>query len=272
MAKKIKYDRIGITGSTGFIGSNLVAYFKKQKINCIPFKGNLLNSKDIEKYFNKYKINQVIHLVGGFHGDFAELVSVNLLTTQNLLEFGVKNGLKKIIYSSSGAVYGEPLHKTGSKETDPLRPNTLYGLSKRLTEECLEFYSHEFKITAVILRLSNVYGPGQQIGVIADFLNDIKKRGAITIAGDGSQTRNFIHVSDTNQTFEKALYYNQSDFFNISNPLKISINNIADLLAKKYKFVRNYKAIDNNLKNLSLNIDKATKTLKFALAYKNLRF
>lgn len=270
MGSKIKYDRIGITGSTGFIGSNLTAYFKEQGIKYIPFKGTLLDVKDIEEYFKKYKINQVVHLVGAFNGTFEELIKTNLLTTQNLLEVGIKQGLKKIIYTSSGAVYGEPLHETGSKETDALKPNTLYGLSKMLTEECIEFYLREVKITAVILRFSNVYGPGQKVGVVADFLRDIKNKGEITIAGDGTQSRSFLHITDACSAIEKSLFLNQSHKLNISNPIKFSINQVANEFSKKYKFKTKYAKQNNMLKDLFLNIHKSKDIINFLPDYKDL--
>jgi UDP-glucose 4-epimerase len=191
------------------------------------------------------------------------------LTTEKILSIGSKYNLKKIIYISSGAVYGEP-KKRESYERDALDPNTLYGLTKKYAEECIRYYQENFKINSVILRFPNVYGEGAQKGVIANFLHDIEKYKKITVAGDGMQERNFLHVSDAVMAIKKILKYNKSNIFNISNPETFRIIDVANLLKQRYIFDIQYKASDNQLKRLSLNIDKARTELNFSPKYKKL--
>ena len=253
---------VGITGTNGFIGSYLIAYFKKRNISYHVFLGDLLNKKELESFFQKNSVRQIIHLAGTFDPPFDNLITKNVLTTNNLLEIGIKHGLKKIIYASSGAVYGEPKNDT-SKEKDKLDPNTLYGLTKKMAEECVRYYSSKELVTSIILRFPNVYGDNKTKGVIYHFLTDIEEKGYITIAGNGTQSRNFLHVSDACYAIEKALSYNKSNVFNISNNQKQTINDIVKKLSKKYSFKIKHKPVDNELNDLLLDTKKAQRELGF---------
>lgn len=259
--RKIK---ICITGCSGFIGSNLNIYLKQRKeIQIIPFFGNLFDKKEIENFFAKNKnINQIIYLVGGFFGDFEELYRLNVLTVHNLLVEASKRKVKKIIFASTGAVYGEP-KRLESIESDPICPNTVYGLTKMMAEEVIRYFANNYGLDYVILRFPNIYGPGQTKGVIFNFLKDIRERGKITVNGDGKQTRNFLHVTDACLAIEKSIFYKKSGIFNISNPQNISILDLIKIFKKRYIFEVVYQKANNNLQNLSLNINKAKKELRF---------
>lgn len=260
---------VGITGGNGFIGTYLRHYFDEKGIQYKCFKGDLLNENEIEEYFEKNKIHQIIHLVGTFDPPFENLINKNLLTTQKLLEVGSSKGLQKVIYASTGAVYGQPI-KEESFESDPLAPETLYGLVKMFTEECVSFYKHNHNIQYVILRYPNVYGKGNNKGVIYNFLNNIKNSGKLIIEGDGNQVRDFLHVSDACKAIYKALEYGSSDTFNITSDVRLSINDLVAEFKKKYDFKVEYKNRDNKLLNLSLNCDKAKKYLDFSATKQSL--
>lgn len=267
--KKIK---ICVTGYSGFIGSRLANYAKGiEHVELVPFKGDLLSKEDIALFFGENKdIDQIIHLVGAFSGTLGDLVNINVVALGNLLEAAVAEGIKKIIYTSTGAVYGEPVG-TASKEDDPLNPNTLYGLSKKYAEECLLYYSKNHSIDFVVLRFPNVYGGGSTKGVVYNFLTDIEEKGEITVFGDGEQSRNFLHVQDACKAIMLAVDYRGSGIFNISNPGKTSINDLIQLLSKKYDFSVNYKPGNNNLKDLLLDIAKAKKELGFMPEIRGIR-
>ena len=262
---------ICLTGSNGFIGSHLTKILSSNnEIILTPFEGNLLIKEDIESFFDaNIKIDQIIHLAGSFIGDFDELLNSNVLTTQNLLDVAEKNKVNKIIYASTGAVYGEPIMQE-SVEDDPLKPNTLYGLSKMYAEDCIKYYANNFNIEFVILRFPNVYGENNKKGVIYNFLDDIKTKQEITIYGTGTQSRNFLHVIDACQAIEKAIYYDKSDIFNISNSIKTSINDVVSILKCKFQFNVAYRPQNNNLKDLLLCVDKAKKELHFSSFITNL--
>lgn len=261
---------IAVTGWQGFIGTNLLQRLKKNSdLKLLLFEGDLLKNSDLEYFFNRNKkIDQIIHLAGAFSNDFNVLYKINVLALENLMKIASQRGVKKIIFTSSGAVYGEPRGKV-SKETDELAPNTLYGLTKLFAEELVRYHKLSDNIDYTILRFSNVYG-GSDHGVIANFLDSIKKKNRITIFGDGNQTRNFLHVSDACRAIEKAIYHIGSGTFNISNPGKISINEIAKILKKKYRFEIEYQPANNNLKDLLLDTKKASQKLGFRPEHKKL--
>lgn len=254
--------QIGIIGCGGFIGSRFVAHCREHAIPLVCFEGDALNADDAMRFFSDNDIDQLVHLAGAFESPFYNQVQKNVLTVQGMLDAGVTHGLRKIVYVSSGAVYGEPVGET-SKESDIPRPNTLYGLSKLLAETCIEYYVANYEMTSVILRFPNVYGTGMRKGVLYHFLNDIRTKGIITIAGDGSQSRNFLHVSDACRALVMAIGHEKSDTFNISNPQNMSVNDIVGILKRKHTFTITHTEKDNNLKHMLLDISKASRILGF---------
>ncbi|MFA5842601.1 MAG: NAD(P)-dependent oxidoreductase [Candidatus Gracilibacteria bacterium] len=257
--------RICITGTKGFIGSHFLRHLSgNPNVEIFPFEGDLLCKNDLREFFDQHpNIDQIIHLVGIFEADFQRLLDINISTTYFLLNAAVHHKIPKIIYVSSGAVYGEPLGKA-SKEKDSLHPNTLYGLAKKMSEEIIFYHHRNFGLSYVILRFPNVYGPNNNKGVIYRFKTDIQKKKEITIHGDGSQLRNFLHVKDACLALEKSIFYPKSDVFNISNPKSVSLNEIVETLQKKEHFKVRYEPEDNSLRNLSLDIKKAQKKLHFS--------
>lgn len=255
--------RIGIFGSNGFIGNHLRVEFASQKINYDVFEGDALNKGNIEEFFNNSDIKEVVFLIGSFNPPMKNLIEKNLLTLQAVLEFGVHQGLKKIIYVSSGAVYGKP-DSEGSFETDSLLPISLYGLTKKYCEECVHYYEENYGIKGIILRFPNVYGDGNNKGVVNEFLNKIQNKQSIIIEGDGEQGRNFLHVSDAVLAIYKSLNIQSSEVINVANDRRITINELVKIMAHYRKF----DVIYDNSKNLShdklyLNISKCKKILKF---------
>lgn len=258
--------RIGIIGASGFIGSHLMRRLKEQNdFEVAVFNGDLFNISDIDNFFNdNIGMSQLVNLAGIFSGDFEQLFSVNVTALHNLLSVAVKHDIKRIVHISTGAVYGEP-DNGKSKEGDELRPNTLYGLSKMYGEECLEYYSRLHKFDFVILRFPNVYGPGNNKGVIYNFIDSIKRENKVVIFGDGEQKRNFLYVDDSVAAIISALSHGAgSQIFNIADKDIHSLNDLVNIIKKiKPGFVIEYKAADasNNLQVLSEDISKAKKSL-----------
>lgn len=128
------------------------------------------------------------------HGYFMS----NVTATLHLLEAARVHKVARFVLSSSSAVYGkqnEPCH-----EQTPCHPTSMYGLSKLMAEEVCTFYSQAYGIPAVSLRYFNVYGPRQNpftpyAPVIAYFSECMQHNKPITVYGDGTQTRDFVHVS-----------------------------------------------------------------------------
>lgn len=254
---------IGIVGSRGFIGRHLCLELLSQKRNFDVFEGDALHTSDIEKFFRTSKVHDVVFLIGSFNVPMKNLLEKNLLTLQTLLEVGVHNGLRKIIYVSSGAVYGIP-GSGGSVETDALIPTSLYGLTKKYCEECIHFYESQFSVKGVILRFSNVYGDGNNKGVVYEFIKNIQDNRGIVIDGDGEQGRNFLHISDAVSAIYKSLDIKHNEVVNVTNDRRMTINELAKIMARYKKFDIMYdrqKKLSGD--RLYLNISKCKKILGF---------
>lgn len=248
---------IGITGATGFIGSHLVSHLQKNSITFVQFSGDLADISAVRKFFTENQIKTLVHLVGSFSLPFSNLLEKNVVYTQRVLEEGTKSQLKHIIYISSGAVYG---NREFAKETDPLEPANLYGLSKKFGEEVIRFYPD---ITSTVLRFPNVYGPGAAKGVIALFLQSIQDNSSLILEGDGSQKRQFLHVADACKAIESCLYERKSAIYNIAHHRQYQLAEIIAILKKKYVFSMQKTLLKNTQSILSMNVEKAKNEIEF---------
>jgi len=252
---------IGIFGYRGFIGKHLSIFLSSHHVSFNVFEGDALQKSDIENFFYTTNVREIIFLIGSFELPMDNLLQKNLLTLQSVLDVGVKNGLQKIIYVSSGAVYGNP-GSEGSFETDLLLPTSLYGLIKKYCEECIHYYEENYGIKGVLLRFPNVYGDGNDKGVVYEFLQRIQNKQEIMINGDGSQGRNFLHVSDAVHAIYKSLRVDESEVFNVANDRKITINELVKILAQYQKFDITYLSSKDILYDtLYLNTSKCIKIL-----------
>lgn len=126
--------------------------------------------------------------------------SVNVIGALNVLESARHSGVKKFLFASTGgAVYGEPEH-VPVDETHPIAPMSPYGLTKFTFEQYLGLYRRLYGMAYVALRYPNVYGPRQdphgEAGVVAIFTRQMLAGEQPTIFGDGSKSRDYVHVSD----------------------------------------------------------------------------
>ena len=255
--------KILVTGGVGFIGSHIVdAYinlgYKVVVIDNLStgFRKNL-NPKakfykvdigdlpKIEKIFQKEKPQIVNH-----HAAIAEVVkslrdplptlNVNVIGTINLLLVAGKIRVKKFIFSSTGgAIYGQP-DKIPADENTPAIPLSPYGLSKLLGEECIKFYAKHYNFDYLIFRYPNVYGPRQnpkgEAGVVAIFSGLMRKGKQPTIFGDGSKTRDYVHIDDIVRANIIGLHKGKNEIFNLGWAKKISDQKIFDTIAKNLNF------------------------------------
>ena len=144
---------------------------------------------------------------------------VNLRGFLNLMEAARRNGLKKVLFASTGgAIYGEPEY-VPQDEAHPLRPISPYGITKLATERYLYYYHQQYGIPYVALRYANVYGPRQnphgEAGVVAIFAQRMLNGEAAFINGDGLQTRDFVYVGDVVEANRAALAYDGTGTFNV---------------------------------------------------------
>ena len=154
--------------------------------------------------------------------------------TVNVLKSCVKTNVKNLIFSSSAAVYGNSLD-TLISENSQLSPLSSYGASKLVAEYNLHAFSKFFGLNCISLRLFNVYGNGQSTdaGVIRKFLKNISEEIPLEIFGDGTQTRDFVHISDVIEAFYCAIRNIEAkhgNVYNIGSGSATSINELASLL------------------------------------------
>lgn len=158
---------------------------------------------------------------------------VNAAGTLRTLLAALRAGARRFVYVSSAAVYGEPA-KLPIPEDHPTRPISPYGASKLAGEKYVEVYSG--RLRAVVLRLFNVYGPGQNreyAGVVAKFLERAKAGLPPIIFGDGEQTRDFVHVEDVAAAVEWALAV-EPGVYNIGTGTPTRIRDLAKLVMEIY--------------------------------------
>lgn len=249
-------SKLVVTGGAGFIGSHLTDYLiesghqvvvvdnlmlgKKEFINKkAKFKKiDIRNEKKLEKVFEGAEA--VFHLAADPRlpvsiEDPITTHGINVTGTLNVLHAARKAGVKKVIFSSSCAVYGDqPLPIVETAVLNPLSP---YGLHKLMGEEYCRLFYILYGLESVCLRYANVFGPrklanGSYPMVIPVFLDQKKKGQQLTIVGDGKNTRDYIHVRDVVSANVAAWQSNVMDgqAINIGSSKQTSVNEIAQLI------------------------------------------
>lgn len=150
------------------------------------------------------------------------------------MELSVKYGVKKIIYSSSGgAIYGEPIY-IPVDEKHPVNPLSHYGVSKYAVELYLSLYGRLYGIPFTILRYPNVYGPRQdprgEAGVVAIFSETMLRGERPMIFGDGTKTRDYVHVEDIVRANIICLEKGDGDVFNLGWGEEVSDQRIFEMV------------------------------------------
>ena len=261
-----------ITGGAGFIASNLADKLNKKYSVIIVDNlstSKLANLKNIDKkyfykidvnnfdsmsiLFKKYKFDYVFHyaaIVGVKRTLSNPLLVLNdIQGFRNIFDLSCRYNVKRIFFSSSSEVYGEPVQMPQNEDSTPLNSKLPYAVVKNIGEAFCRSYFEEKKLNYTIFRFFNTYGHRQSTDfVISKFIHKAKNNKDIEIYGDGSQSRTFCYVDDnidaTINAFEKNLYVN--DTVNIGNNNIINMNN----LAKKIIFITNSKSKIKFLKPL----------------------
>jgi UDP-glucose 4-epimerase len=160
--------------------------------------------------------------------------NVNIVGTINLLEACSLASVKKFIYASSCAVYGD-LEVDLITEENPAQPISFYGISKLTPESFIRLFHKMYGLSYTILRYANVYGPRQtpkgEGGVIAIFLNRLKHGMPLTVYGDGEQTRDFVYVKDVVSANLAAVNHGHQEVFHVGTAVSTSVNQLVELLS-----------------------------------------
>ena len=162
----------------------------------------------------------------------------NIEGTVNILEAARKYGVKRIIFSSSAAVYGDIAPEClPVRETEPLRPVSFYGLSKMTCENYIRLYQKAYGLSYVIFRFANVYGErqgnGGKGGVVSVFARQLAEGKSPTVYGNGQQTRDFIYAGDIANGIRKALFSETANITcNLSTGREVTVKDAADRLLR----------------------------------------
>ncbi len=236
--------RILVTGAAGFIASNLIPrllsrgdevagadnFFlgKREYVASHPrfafHEIDLLELDRVVALMEEFRPERIWHLAansdisyGTKYTDFD--LKGGTLVTYNILEAMRRADVKEIVFSSSGAVYGEPVVMPTPEDYGPILPISLYAASKVACETLITAFAHNYDIRAWIYRFGNVVGPNPTHGVIHDFVLRLKDDPTrLVVLGDGTQAKPYVHVEDTLDGME----------FGIANaPEHVNVYNLA---------------------------------------------
>ena len=253
-------SRILVTGGAGFIASDLALRLADDTKNEVVVVDNLLTGEighihspshknlhfikcdvnrfeDISGVFYSYRFDHVFH--------YAAMVGVKRTTDnpvqvlrdtdgiRNILDLSKNTGVKRVIYSSSSEVYGEPVEIPQNEKTTPLNSKLPYAIVKNIGEAFLRSYHKEYGLDYTIFRFFNTYGPKQSKDfVVAKFLRAAINNEDITLYGDGLQTRTFCYIDDNLDACLNAYHKGEvmNDVVNIGSDKEFTIKELAQLI------------------------------------------
>jgi UDP-glucose 4,6-dehydratase len=271
-----------VTGGCGFIGSNFINYIAKNYPNyfivnidamyyCADEKNvnseirinfnykfikcNLKDFDFVSHILEKYNIDHIVHFAAQSHvqnsfDDSLIYTMDNVLGTHTLLEcsriYQNKTGkLKKFIHVSTDEVYGESVNDDiKNEEQSILVPTNPYAATKAGAEMLAMSYIKSYNLPIIITRGNNVYGPNQYPEkLIPLFIKQLKENQQVTIQGDGTALRSFLHVDDVCTAFETILFRGKiGEIYNIGTHIEYSVLQVAKMLIKLIKHTDNFQS------------------------------
>lgn len=270
-----------VTGGAGFIGKHTVKELENngydvivadKKVcpvgfNCKYYQVDV-TTNDFERVFRENNIDYIIHLSA--LPSVADSIKMPLLdckdnyqATVNVCTLAKKYGIKKIVFSSTAAVYANPEYLPVD-EKHPISSLSPYSITKRASEKFIMYSGIDY----IIFRYANVYGIGQdcfgEAGVVAKFFDLMNKNEEIQIHGTGRQYRDFIYVSDVAKANVLALQEDiQNEIINVSTNSRTSINELVSIMSSEIGYTKEpiytesragdiEKSVLNNSKLISL--------------------
>jgi UDP-glucose 4-epimerase len=264
MAASSESRRCIVTGGAGFIGSTLVDRLvatdwevlvvddltsgKRTNLSAAAASGSCrlevmdIGAPGLLDAFSQHRPEVVFHLaaqasVAASVRDPAGDAAVNIVGTLRVLDAARRSGVRKVVFAASGGtLYGDVGPESlPVDETNPRRPQSPYGLSKKIGIDYLAMYEEMYGLDYTALALANVYGPRQdphgEAGVIAIFTGEVLAGRPCRIDGDGEQTRDFVYVDDVARAFVLAADSGGGAVLNIGTGEQVSVNHLFGLLA-----------------------------------------
>ncbi len=280
--------RILITGGAGFIGSYLAKRLvKNHDVTVIDHlsSGKKDNIKDLMSNNNfKFIEADLLHydnITGHFAGidvvfhlaaladvreqDVEKHMNHNLLATKHVLEAMKEKNVKKIIFSSTSTVYGEP--EGPAREDHPCKPISIYGATKLAAELLIKSYSKNHDINYTIFRFANIIGK-EGSGVVIDFINKLRENPKeLEILGDGNQNKSYLFIEDCIEAI-LGNWEKDNEIFNIGSEDQLTVKKIAEIVSEEmgldnvnfiYRDRFNGRGWPGDVKNYLLDISKIKK-------------
>ncbi len=258
--------RVLITGAAGFLGSNLCDLLLAEGHEVIGMDNFITGKKenlahltghdrfsffrhDVSKYiFVSGKLDAVMHFASpaspnpnspfGYTNLPIQTMKAGALGTHNTLGVALANKARYLLASTS-EVYGDPLEHPQTEgywgHVNPIGERSVYDEAKRFAEALTMAYHRFHNVNTGIVRIFNTYGPRMHVDdgrVVPNFIKQALKKEALTIYGDGEQTRSFCYVDDLIKGIYKLLLSEEHMPVNIGNPVETSINEFADVINK----------------------------------------
>jgi UDP-glucose 4-epimerase len=253
-------SKILVTGGAGFIGSHvaeellhgghdvvvlddLSGGFIENVVPGVQFiAGSINDHRLVDQLFMEHRFEYVFHLAAYAAEGLSHFIkrfnyTNNLIGSVNLINASINTGVRCFVFTSSIAVYGNSTELPMTEET-PTHPEDPYGIAKLAVEQELQASQRMFGLDYVIFRPHNVYGERQNIGdkyrnVLGIFMNQILQNKAMTIFGDGTQTRAFSYIGDVAPIIARSIDIPaaRNQIFNIGTDHPYSINHLAQMVA-----------------------------------------
>lgn len=290
------HKRVLVTGGAGFVGANLVRRLCREgaQVTLLDdfFTGKLHNLYGLDGQYELVRgsVNDraLIHDLVARHELIFHLAARNIIAstknpyedfetniggTLNILLAARESRPERVIYTSSVSVYGNPRYLP-INEDDPVSLLTPYAVSKYAGEGYCRAFYESYDVPVVVVRYSNVYGPGQDptnpyCGVVSKFMNRASMGAAPVIHGDGQQTRDFTYIEDA---IEATLLAGLSakaegEVFNIGSGIETNVNTLAQMVLDLYGLELKPEHVDrrdiDNIRRRVLNIEKIRRVLRW---------
>lgn len=255
-------NRILVTGGAGFIASELAEKLSRDANNYVVVVDNLQTGdrhnvpqghhdnvhfikcdvnvwRDISAVFFAYRFSYVFHYAAtvGVQRTLDHPVQVldDINGIRNILDLSKNTGVKRVFYSSSSEVYGEPVEIPQNELTTPLNSKLPYAIVKNIGEAFLRSYHQEYGLPYTVFRFFNTYGSKQSPDfVISKFIQAALRNEDITVYGEGLQTRTFCYIDDNVDACLNALYHDEvvNDVINIGSDVEMTIIELAQKIIK----------------------------------------